>query len=89
MKLSTDPAWQNCQVIFSGHDCPGEGEHKLVDFIRRRKMQPGYDPNETHCMYGLDADLIMLALATHEPHFVLLREVVTFGASTFKERQRQ
>ncbi|KAG5511155.1 hypothetical protein JKF63_07097 [Porcisia hertigi] len=89
MKLSTDPAWQGCQVIFSGHDCPGEGEHKIVDFIRRRKMQPNYDPNETHCMYGLDADLVMLALATHEPHFVLLREVVTFGPGSRKERERQ
>ncbi|KAK7198021.1 5'-3' exoribonuclease A [Novymonas esmeraldas] len=89
MKLSTDPAWQGCQIIFSGHDCPGEGEHKIVDFIRRRKMQPDYDPDETHCMYGLDADLVMLSLATHEPHFVLLREVVTFGPGSRKEREKQ
>lgn len=89
LKLSTDPAWQNCQVVFSGHDCPGEGEHKLMDFMRRRKMQPGYDPNETHCMYGLDADLIMLALVTHEPHFILLRELVTFGAASYNERMRE
>ncbi|CAD2220109.1 5'-3' exoribonuclease 1 [Angomonas deanei] len=89
MKLATDPAWQNCKVIFSGHDCPGEGEHKIVDFIRRRKMQPDYSPDETHCMYGLDADLVMLALATHEPHFVLLREVVSFGPATKKDRERQ
>src|SRR3989338_5405498 len=79
MKIQNDSAWRNCTVIFSGQNHPGEGEHKIVDFVRRRKMQPDYDPNETHCMYGLDADLMMLALATHEPHFCLLREVVSFG----------
>eukprot|EP00760_Papus_ankaliazontas_P017216 PhM_4_TR17072/c1_g1_i1/m.87210/K12618/XRN1, SEP1, KEM1; 5'-3' exoribonuclease 1 len=86
-KMQTHSAWRNCKVVYSGHQCPGEGEHKIMEFIRNRKMEPGYSPNETHCLYGLDADLIMLALASHEPNFVLLREVVTFGQSR-KERTK-
>ncbi|KAG2392063.1 hypothetical protein C9374_013548 [Naegleria lovaniensis] len=75
-KMKNDIRWQKCQVILSGHEVPGEGEHKIMNFIRGRKMQDDYLPNERHCLYGLDADLICLGLVTHEPHFMLLREDV-------------
>lgn len=78
-KLKEDPLWKNLNVIFSGHEVPGEGEHKIMTHIREMKSQPGYQPNTRHVMYGQDADLIMLGLVTHEPHFTLLREIINFG----------
>ncbi|KAJ9516877.1 hypothetical protein QJQ45_027272, partial [Haematococcus lacustris] len=77
-KMSEDPLWQAPTIIFSGHDVPGEGEHKIMEFIRWEKRSPDFAPNQRHCLYGLDADLIMLSLVTHEPHFCLLREVVSY-----------
>ena len=78
-KIKEDPLWRNLKVIFSGHEVPGEGEHKIMQHIRDMRNQPGYQPNTRHCMYGQDADLIMLGLVSHEPHFTLLREIVDFG----------
>ena len=79
-KLKEDPSWHGLTVVFSGADVPGEGEHKIMQFIREMRASPGYNPNTRHCMYGSDADLIMLGLVSHEPHFSLLREVVDFNA---------
>ncbi|TID20343.1 hypothetical protein CANINC_003636 [Pichia inconspicua] len=80
-KVSNDKQWQDIEIILSGHEVPGEGEHKIMEYIRVQKAQPDYNPNTRHCVYGLDADLIVLGLVAHEPHFSLLREEVTFGSN--------
>lgn len=68
-RLSEDQKWQNLEIIFSNEKSPGEGEHKLIQFIR---FYGGLD--ESYCIHGLDADLIMLGLGTHAPKFWVLRE---------------
>ncbi|TKS80349.1 5'-3' exoribonuclease 1 [Collichthys lucidus] len=85
-KLSTDKLWQNVRVYLSGHETPGEGEHKIMEFIRSENSKPGHNPNTRHCLYGLDADLIILGLTSHEPNFSLLREEEHIGGDYNLER---
>lgn len=84
-KISEDVEWQGVDIVLSGHEVPGEGEHKIMEYIRKAKAQPEYNPNIRHCLYGLDADLVMLGLLSHDPHFSLLREEVTFGRQNQKK----
>ena len=68
-KRETDSNWKTPNVIFSNEKVPGEGEHKAMQFIREH----GSD-DDTYCINGMDADLIMLAMSTHKPKFYILRD---------------
>jgi 5'-3' exonuclease len=46
-------------ILVSGSNKAGEGEHKLFDYIR---VNPEKHASESTVIYGLDADLIMLSI---------------------------
>ncbi len=58
----------NIKCYFSSSNIPGEGEHKILAHLKKLKDHP------TCVIYGLDADLIFLALASKKKHLYLLRE---------------
>lgn len=68
-KITTDEHWGRLDVYFSNEKVPGEGEHKLINWIRKY----GND-SDTYCINALDADLVMLSLGTRKENFYLLRE---------------
>eukprot|EP01119_Soliformovum_irregulare_P002288 TRINITY_DN12571_c0_g1_i1.p1 TRINITY_DN12571_c0_g1~~TRINITY_DN12571_c0_g1_i1.p1 ORF type:complete len:965 (-),score=254.82 TRINITY_DN12571_c0_g1_i1:111-2666(-) len=70
-RIQSNTAWQQIEVLYSSHLVVGEGEHKIVDFIRKSKASC---LDQRHVLYGGDADLIMLSLALHIPRIYILRE---------------
>lgn len=68
-KMIQDPVWSRLKVIFSNEKSPGEGEHKCLDYVRKSGT-----PESRYCIHGMDADLIMLALASGKDAFYVIRE---------------
>ncbi len=62
----------NVKIILDDCQNQGEGEHKILQHIKDNTLE------EVGCIYGLDADLIMLSLCTGAEIY-LLREDVYFG----------
>lgn len=62
--------WKELEIIFSSEKVPGEGEAKCFLFMRKYCK----DLNETFCIYGLDADLIMLCLSLNRTGVYVLRD---------------
>jgi len=54
---------KDLEIIINSSDIYGEGEHKIFEYIRNNKLK---HYNESTIIYGLDSDLIILAI-THLP----------------------
>ncbi len=72
------------RTLFLDHSKAGEGEHKIIQFIKDFK----HSDKVTHIIYGLDADLIMLSLTTGLNNIYLLREKQLFQLKAEDDKKK-
>ena len=82
-KECNEPYLEQLTIIISDSNEPGEGEHKILEYIKTHQHQ--ITPKYNIAIYGLDADLIMLSMVSHINRIYLLRESVEFGAEYFND----
>jgi 5'-3' exonuclease len=69
----------NTKIIVSAADIPGEGEHKLFQYIREN---PEKHMDQNTVIYGLDADLLMLSIFNNRAsNMFVYREAPEFAKS--------
>jgi len=76
---------QRCRILFRDASIAGEGEHKIINFIKNFK----HNEKVTHIIYGLDADLIMLSITTGLDNIFLLREKQHFEHKNDKNNKHR
>lgn len=65
----------NVKVIVSDSSVPGEGEHKILSYMKKEKaINPKSFSHMVHVVHGLDADLIMLTSLIGLPHIYSYRD---------------
>jgi 5'-3' exonuclease len=67
---------KNLKILYSSYHVNGEGEHKILQDIKKRFTQHNED---NIAIYGLDADLIFLSMASEKNNIYLVREENIFS----------
>lgn len=75
-------------IIVSGHTDYGEGEHKMIQYIKHNSQNQNIEP-EIDVIYGLDADLIMLSLSCKKKGIYLMRESTDFVTNNQANKSKQ
>lgn len=66
-QMSENIEWRDLEVVLSNEKVPGEGEHKIIQYIKK-------NPDMTFCIDSPDADLLMLTLSLKNPKLYIFRE---------------
>lgn len=78
--IAVDP---HVKVEVSPDSTPGEGEHKLINWINSHKHQSENEgeseSDDVYCVVGLDADLILLCMMANKANIFIMREMTLGG----------
>lgn len=80
LRLSSDPVWKKLTVIYSSHRHPGEGEHKIMNYLRQSIQSGQFNENDRSIVFGSDADLILLMLTLHKRNVNVMRKAGISGS---------
>ena len=70
----------NLKILLSTSNTHGEGEHKIHQYLKEQNNK-----ENTKVVYGLDADLLFLTMATHLPKLYVFREAVHIDEKSTKK----
>ena len=73
----------NLKIILSTSNTHGEGEHKIHQYMKDQHHNGASD--KTRVVYGLDADLLFLTMATEQPKIYVFREAVHIDEKSTKK----
>lgn len=76
-KVKQEPNWSKPKLYYSDFYTPGEGEYKIMDFIRSRTQMSDYEQAERTYIYSVDTDIIFLSLGTHKQNITIIFEPQT------------
>lgn len=62
---------EGIEIIFSPSSTPGEGEHKILDYIRNL---PEKEKECNHCIFGPDGDLLLLSMLLNVKNISVMKE---------------
>eukprot|EP00494_Astrolonche_serrata_P024136 UN24394 len=73
-KQKSNDLWKDLTCIFNDCNIPGEGEHKIQDYLRCQENSDPISMNENHVIYGRDADLFLLSMVRKQSKIYILRD---------------
>ncbi len=76
LNIALHKEFTQSNIIISDSNEPGEGEHKILQYL---KLKKDIFSKQINCIYGLDADLIMLSMVSGLKNIYLLRERTSFN----------